>query len=36
MAQEIIEFWFSPEVSERWFNSTQEFDRQLTERFESV
>ena len=36
MYQEIIEFWFSPEVTERWFDSTEDFDRQLTERFESV
>ena len=36
MYREIIEYWFSKEVSERWFNSTAEFDRELGERYESV
>jgi uncharacterized protein (DUF924 family) len=36
MPQEIINFWFSDAVSERWFKSTPEFDRQLTDRFEDT
>lgn len=36
MQQEIIDFWFSDEVRQRWFKSTLEFDRQLTERFEET
>lgn len=30
---EILEFWFSPEVRLRWFNATGAFDRELTRRF---
>jgi uncharacterized protein (DUF924 family) len=33
MYQSLIEFWFSDEVSERWFKSTPDFDRQLFERY---
>ncbi len=33
MQQEIIDFWFSTDVQKRWFNSTPEFDRLLSERF---
>lgn len=29
MYQDLIDFWFSEEVSQYWFNSTKEFDRQL-------
>ena len=36
MYREIIDYWFSKEVSEHWFNSTAEFDRELGERYESV
>ena len=36
MSQEIIDFWFSEEVSQRWFKSTPEFDRELAERFEET
>ena len=36
MHQEIIEFWFSPEAKERWFDSTAEFDRLLCERYQSI
>ncbi|MDH5352865.1 MAG: DUF924 domain-containing protein [Gammaproteobacteria bacterium] len=31
MYQDIIDFWFCKEVSQYWFNSTEEFDRQLRE-----
>lgn len=31
MYQDLIDFWFSDEVSQYWFNSTEEFDRQLRE-----
>lgn len=31
MNQGLIDFWFSEEVSQYWFNSTEEFDRQLCE-----
>lgn len=36
MPREIIDFWFSDEVHERWFNSTEAFDLQLTQRFEAT
>jgi len=32
-AASVIEFWFSEEVKPLWFNSTEDFDTQLTERF---
>ncbi len=31
MYQDLIDFWFSEKVSRYWFNSTEEFDRQLFE-----
>ncbi len=33
---DIVDFWFSPEASERWFQSTPEFDQMLRERFDHV
>ena len=33
MYQELIDFWFSDEVSQYWFNSTKAFDRQLLESY---
>jgi uncharacterized protein (DUF924 family) len=33
MAQEILDFWFSDEVRKLWFNSTEQFDRLLCERY---
>ncbi len=33
MPREIIDFWFSDEVSKLWFNSTPEFDALLRERY---
>jgi len=33
VAKEIIEFWFSAEVQPLWFQSTAEFDAELTQRF---
>jgi uncharacterized protein (DUF924 family) len=36
MPQEIIDFWFSDEVKRLWFNSTRDFDRLLSERFEDT
>lgn len=32
-AQALIDFWFSPEVAKRWFNSTPAFDDELRERY---
>ncbi|MCO5142339.1 MAG: DUF924 domain-containing protein [Oligoflexia bacterium] len=34
--KEIIEYWFSPRVSKLWFNSTKEFDEELTSQYESL
>ena len=34
--QQIIDFWFSPEVSPHWFDSRPELDRLIQERFESL
>ena len=34
--QQVIAFWFSPEVAPRWFDSTPELDRQIRQRFESL
>lgn len=34
--QEIIDFWFSNDVSALWFKSTDEFDAQLKDQFESL
>ncbi len=31
--EELVQFWFSPEVKARWFDSTPEFDAELRERF---
>ena len=31
--QSLIDFWFSDEVSKRWFKSTAKFDRQLLDRY---
>lgn len=35
-ADEIVEFWFSPECRKRWFASTPEFDRQLDTRYRGL
>lgn len=32
-AQALVDFWFSPEVAKRWFNSTPAFDDELRERY---
>ena len=34
--KEIIDFWFSDKVKKRWFSSTPEFDKRLTEKYEAV
>ena len=34
--EDIIQFWFSEEVRKLWFNSTKEFDDQLSQRFENL
>lgn len=34
--QQIIDFWFSPEVRPRWFDSTPDLDRLIRERFEAT
>ena len=31
--KDILDFWFSPEVQAKWFNSTPEFDQALRERY---
>ncbi len=36
MFQEIVDFWFSEEVSKLWYRSTSEFDQMLTDRFEET
>lgn len=36
MFQEIVDFWFSDEISKLWFRSTPEFDQLLTHRFEET
>ena len=33
MAQEILDFWFSDQSRKLWFNSTEQFDRLLCERY---
>ncbi|MDH5230549.1 MAG: DUF924 domain-containing protein [Gammaproteobacteria bacterium] len=33
---EVLDFWFAPEVSARWFNATAEFDLDLRNRFETL
>ena len=33
MPQDIIDFWFSEDSRKRWFNSTPEFDRLLSEHY---
>jgi uncharacterized protein (DUF924 family) len=33
MEQELIDFWFSDEVSKLWYNATPDFDRLLRERY---
>jgi uncharacterized protein (DUF924 family) len=30
---DVLDFWFSPESEKRWFQSTPDFDRTITERF---
>lgn len=36
MYSELLEEWFSDEVSRYWFNSTPEFDRHLRDRYEKL
>jgi uncharacterized protein (DUF924 family) len=33
LIDEVLGFWFSPETEARWFDSTPEFDRMISERF---
>lgn len=35
-SQEILDFWFSPEVRSLWFNSTPEFDGQIKAQYEKL
>ena len=35
-ARDILDFWFSDRVKALWFNSTAEFDREITQRFEDL
>ena len=34
--QDIIRFWFSERVAKLWFNSTEEFDNELRQKYETV
>jgi len=36
LIREIVDFWFSDEVSPKWFNSTPEFDELLRQHYEKV
>ena len=36
MPQELLEFWFSDDVRKLWFNSTDEFDALLRERYQDL
>lgn len=36
MPREIIDFWFSEDVSKLWFNSTPAFDRLLADRYQAL
>ncbi|MEM7563740.1 MAG: DUF924 family protein [Pseudomonadota bacterium] len=36
MYQQIVEFWFSDEISKLWYNSTPEFDQELIDRYEET
>lgn len=33
---DILDFWFSPDMKTRWFSSTAELDRRIRERFEGL
>lgn len=33
---DVIDFWFDPQVKPLWFKKSEEFDRQIKERFEAV
>ena len=35
-AQEVLDFWFSERCQKCWFNSTEELDREIKQRFESL
>ena len=35
-ASEIIEFWFTPPMSEHWFSSSPEIDNQISSNYESL
>ncbi len=35
-AQELLEFWFSPEVEARWFNSTPKLDDEIRQKYEAL
>lgn len=34
--EQVVDFWFSPEVSPHWFDSTAELDSRIRRRFESL
>ena len=36
MSQEIVDFWFSDEISKLWYRSTPEFDQLLIDRYEET
>ena len=35
-SKEILDFWYTPPMSEHWFNSTPQIDQTIRERFESI
>ena len=35
-ARELIDYWYSEDMSSHWFNSTEEIDRQLREKYQSL
>lgn len=36
MYEQLLDFWFSEEVKQKWFNSTPDFDQQLLDSYESL
>lgn len=35
-AKDVLDYWFSESCRQCWFNSTEEFDQEIKQRFESV
>lgn len=34
--KDVLDFWYTPETSKKWFKSTPEFDLEIKQRFETV